>query len=227
MCLAGSNAGFYRTDMGKAMGMRLRLTLKPSANSFFLYEGYLDDVVLFFRQLFNNEHVSVTDFLSSRKICTDKGIWLIGKSNLVICSPFLQSLMREIVLLSRKQLIIQENTLEITNVEICRQKTLYEGLLLSGVYSYSGSDYLEYENSPELFSECLRQNLLDIYRKINDQEEPEDKRFFISLNKAFKKQIILGKPTYRGIFEIFGSPELCNIFNQCFVTGRSKVSERG
>lgn len=220
--------------------MRLRITLKLCANDIFLYEGYQDEVLLYFRELFNTEHVSVTDFLSPRKIETDKGIWLINKANLIVCSPFLCSFMKEIVSLPGKQFNIQENMIAIDNVKICRQETLYEGILLSGVFSHTGGSYLEYEKSPELFSEHLRLNLIEVYKIINNREEPEDKRFFISLHKGYQKQYILGKPVYKGIFEIFGSPVLCSIFNQCFVTGKlrdktadsnekaeSKVFERG
>jgi len=222
------------------MNVRLRITLKLRSSDAFLYDGYQDVVLLYFRELFNNEHVSVTDFLSPRKIETDKGIWLIDKANLIICSPFLHSFIREIVSLPGRQINIQGNTLIIDNVKIYRQETLYEGTLLSGVFSHAGGDYFEYEKSPELFSEHLRLNLIEIYKTINNQEEPEDKRFFISLNKGYQKQCILGKPMYKGIYEIFGSPELCSIFNQCFVSGKLrnknitneersnfKVSERG
>jgi len=220
--------------------MRLRITLNLCESGIFLYEGYQDELLLYFRHLFDTEHVGVTDFLSPRKIGTDKGIWLVSKANLIVCSPFLRSSMREIMSLPGKKLNIQGNGLAVDNVKICRHEMIYEGILLSGVFSHAGGSCLEYEKSPELFSEHLRLNLIEVYRAVNNLEEPEDKRFFISLSKGYRKQYILGKPVYKGIFEIFGSPGLCGIFNQCFVTGKfrdknsadkemadANISERG
>lgn len=202
-----------------AMNIRLKITFRFLTNGIFLYEGYQNDLLLYFRKFFNTEYLTVSDFLSSKKIETGNGIWLINKANLIICSPFLYSFMKKIINLPGKQLNIQENIFAIDNVKICQQKILNKGILLSGVFAHNNGNYLEYERSPELFSEYLRQNLIEIYKNINNCMEPDDRRFFISL-ESHKKQYILGKPMYKGIYEIFGSPELCSIFTQYFVTGQ-------
>jgi len=203
----------------RIMDMRLKITLKVCANDVFLYEGYQEHILLYFQGLFNNSHLSITDFLSPRKIKTDKGIWLIDKANIIICSPFLGSFLKQILYLPGKHLEIQGNMLVIDNVRLYRQETLYKGILLSGVFSHKDGVFLEYEKSPEMFSEYLRLNLIEVYKTVN-KKEPDDKRFFIGLNGGCRKQYILGIPMYEGIYEIFGSPELCSIFNECFVTGK-------
>lgn len=208
------------------MNMRLKIIFNLPNSDAFLYNGYQDDVLLYFKEYFNCEHIGITDFFSPRKIETEKGIWLSNIASLIVCSPLLLSRINEIVGLPGKQLKIQGNTFITDHVRVYDQETLYDGILLSGAFSCDGNSFCEYEKSPELFSEQLRLNLIDIYKNINNQEEPEDKRFFISLKKGYKKQYILGRPVYRGVYTIHGSLVLCGIFNQCFVTGRLRSKNK-
>jgi len=51
----------------RIMDMRLKITLKVCANDVFLYEGYQEDILLYFQELFNNNLLGITDFYLPEK----------------------------------------------------------------------------------------------------------------------------------------------------------------
>lgn len=201
------------------MSKRLRVKLKVTKGEVFLCEGYHEEIYRFFMKYFENLHFSATSFLAKKKIETDEGIWLINKVDLIICSPYIEKLVKLAMNLPKDNMIIQNNVFEVQKVVFISQEILFEGRILSGIYSHGPYGYLEYEKSPEIFSEYLRQRLIYIYKDINGVE-PQDKRFMISLKKGWTKYYTLNIPMYKGIYQMFGSTELCNIFIQSFVTGR-------
>jgi len=78
MCLVGSNVNWYvinsiirfMLNRSMAMNIRLKITFRFLTNGIFLYEGYQNDLLLYFRKFFNTEYLTVSDFLSSKKIET-------------------------------------------------------------------------------------------------------------------------------------------------------------
>lgn len=199
------------------MTKRLKLTIKSLEGETFLYNSYYEELVKQIINLIGTEYVGISSILTKKPVETDEGIWIVKYGTILLCSPFWEKCVNLLHLL-KSNIILQNKHFQIARMQFYKQETLKKGLLLSGVYAKYNGEYLQYEKSPEIFSEALRQNLIEIFiKKYNIP--PIDKRFFFTLNKGFRKNEYNDVIAYKGIYNIFGSEELCNLFTELFVTG--------
>ncbi|BCS82420.1 hypothetical protein CaldiYA01_23800 [Caldicellulosiruptor diazotrophicus] len=96
------------------------------------------------------------------------------------------------------------------------QQPKTSGNLLSGVFVQKDGACLEYDRQPEIFSEMLRRQLLNIYYQ-RFGTHPEEQRFFFVIKDGLKKQhVVPSRIEYFGRYEVFASTELLDMFCQLF-----------
>jgi len=145
----------------------------------------------------------------------EDGVWVFENFRIYLATPFVELVTQNIFKIYEVLNSLFKGIC-LKSISSRKVEVKSKGTLLSGVYAQKEGRCIEYEKEPEIFSETLRQQLLDIYYK-RFGKYPEDQRFFFLITKDLKKQhVIDGRIEYFGKIEIFASKELLEMFCQMF-----------
>jgi len=173
----------------------------------FLPSSYYNKLFHEIRKLLSTELFTITAVRTKNKKEVEDGVCVFESFRIYLTTPFVELVTQNIFkiyeVLNSLFKGIYLKSISFRKVEI-RSK----GILLSGVYAQKEGRCIEYEKEPEVFSETLRQQLLDIYYN-RSGKYPEDERFFFLITEDLKKQhIIDNRIKYFSKFKIFASRDL-------------------
>ena len=181
----------------------------------FLPSSYYNELFHVIRKLLSTELFTITTVRTRNKRKVEDGVWVFENFRIYLATPFVELVTQNIF----KIYEVLNNLFKgvcLKSISSRKVEVKSKGTLLSGVYAQKEGTCIEYEKEPEIFSETLRQQLLDIYYN-RFGKYPEDQRFFFLITEDLKKQhVIDDRIEYFGKFEIFASKELLEMFCQMF-----------
>lgn len=180
----------------------------------FLPSSYYSDVYEVLKSIFKTDCFTISPVRTKNKKEVKEGIWVFEDFRIYLATPFLELVTKNIFKIFETLNSLFDG---IYLKRICcnSQKPKTNGVLISGVFARENDTFLEYEKQPELFSEVLRQYLLNTYFK-KYGFYPEDRRFFFVVKGEIEKKVIFSRIEYFGEYEIFASQQLVEMFCQLF-----------
>ncbi|AEH51254.1 hypothetical protein [Pseudothermotoga thermarum] len=181
----------------------------------FLPFSYYADFFEIVRNIMKTDIFSISPIITKNKKEVQDGLWVFKDFRVYLVSPFIESVGRNFVDF-HEILNAYHEGIELSQVVLRSAPVRKTGKLLSGVFANLDGRCIDYEQSPELFSECLRQYLLQIH-KLKYGTIPDDVRFFIRLKGEIRKQKLLAdRLEFFGDVQIFSSDELAKTFCEMF-----------
>ncbi|WPX08761.1 hypothetical protein [Anaerocellum danielii] len=182
----------------------------------FLPSFYYNELFHVIRNLLSTELFTITHVRTKNKKEVEDGVWVFENFRIYLATPFVELITQNILKIYEVLNSLFEG-IYLKNISYRKMEAKSKGILISGAYAQKKDGIcIEYEKQPELFSETLRKQLLDIYYS-RFGKHPEDQRFFFIITENLKRQhVIDNRVEYFGRFEIFASKELLEMFCQMF-----------
>ncbi|WP_232841794.1 hypothetical protein [Caldicellulosiruptor acetigenus] len=181
----------------------------------FLPSSYYSKVYEVLKSLLATEQFTISPIKTKNKKEVEDGVWVFEDFRIYLATPFLEFVTQNILKIYESLNGLFEG-IYLKKISCRSQQPKASGNLISGVFAQKDGVCLEYDRQPEIFSEVLRRQLLNIYCQ-RFGVYPEDQRFFFVIKDGLKKQhLIKSRIEYFGRYEIFASGDLLDMFCQMF-----------
>ncbi|WAM33896.1 hypothetical protein [Caldicellulosiruptor morganii] len=181
----------------------------------FLPSSYYNEIFNTIKNIVKSDLFTISPVKTRNKKEVEDGVWVFKDFRIYIATPFIE-LFTENLFKIYEYLFNPFNGIYLQKITFKKVGVKKSGSLLSGVFAGQGKVRIDYQKSPEQFSESLREFLIDIYRR-KFGSVPQDTRFFFIIKDKLKKQwVIADRLEFFGDYEIFSSDELAEIFCQMF-----------
>ncbi|SHE33065.1 CRISPR associated protein Cas6 [Caldanaerobius fijiensis DSM 17918] len=202
--------------------VKLRLEFDLNDNFFFDKE-YKQVLSEYYYNIIGNGFFVFSDIIPKKKKNSNDGFWAIEKAAFDFSTVSTEKLLNVAMNAMKTPIQFKYGSLKIKKVRFLKVKLENKAYTLSPIIVFKNGNPLLYEESPEYFSEVLREILIFKYKDLFGGYPHDDRFVFYFKSKPLKEEIN-GFPVYKGCFEMIGSEDLIGL---SYNTGLGSFNELG